>query len=92
VEEFIRNEILPLDERLTYRGIGLMWGIDCIKLGGDSFSEAVVDACFRRNLIIERAGRDSSVVKIMPPLVIEDDLLKQGLTIVKEAFIEALNN
>lgn len=90
VEDFIRNEILPLDQRLTYRGIGLMWGIDCVKLGGDEFSEAIVEGCFKRNLILERAGRDSSVVKIMPPLVIEEDLLKEGLAIVKEAFIEAL--
>ena len=90
VDEFIRKEILPLDERLSHRGIGLMWGIDCSKLGGDAFSEAIVDTCFQKKLIIERAGRDSSVVKIMPPLVIEDELLVQGLQIVKEAFIEAL--
>lgn len=90
VENFIRNEILPLDVGLSYRGIGLMWGIDCSKLGGDPVSEAVVEACFKRNLILERAGRGSSVVKIMPPLVIEEDLLKQGLEIVKEAFVEIL--
>jgi len=41
-------------------------------------------------LIIERAGRDSCVVKIMPPLIIDKELLKQGLAIVKEAFIETL--
>ena len=91
IEEFIRNEILPLDERLSYRGIGMMWGIECAKLGGDAFSREVIRRCFAKHLIIERAGRDSSVVKIMPPLVIEDELLKQGLAIVKEAFIEALN-
>ena len=91
VEEFIKNEILPLDERLSYRGIGLMWGIDCSKLGGDPFSRDVIRRCFAKNLIIERAGRDSCVVKIMPPLIIDEELLKQGLAIVKEAFIEALN-
>ena len=91
VEEFIQNEILPLDSRLTYRGIGLMWGIDCAALGGDSFSKAVIQACFRRKLILERAGRDSCVVKMMPPLVIEDALLLEGLQIVKEAFVEVLS-
>ncbi len=90
VEDFIRNEILPLDNRLTYRGIGLMWGIDCTALGGDSFSESVVEGCFKRNLILERAGRGSSVVKLMPPLVIDEELLMQGLRIVKESFVEAL--
>lgn len=91
VEEFIRSEILPLDSRLTYRGIGLMWGIECAALGGDTFSKAIIGACFKRNLILERSGRDSSVVKLMPALVIEDDVLLKGLQIVKEAFVEVLS-
>jgi len=36
------------------------------------------------------AKLDSCVVKIMPPLIIDKELLKQGLAIVKEAFIETL--
>ena len=91
VEQFIVEEILPLDSRLSYRGIGMMWGVDCEKLGGDTFSKAVIQACFRRKLIIERAGRDSCVVKLMPTLVIEDDILMQGLQILKEAFVEVLS-
>ena len=90
VEAFIKDEILPLNDQLTYRGIGLMWGVDCAKLGGDAFSKAVIQACFRRKLILERAGRDSCVVKMMPPLIIDDDLLLKGLKIVKEAFVEVL--
>ena len=91
MEQFIREEILCLDDRLSCRGIGMMWGVDCEKLGGDAFSRAVIQACVRRNLIIERAGRDSCVVKMMPTLVIDDQTLMQGLNIVKEAFIEVLN-
>lgn len=90
IEQFIIDEILPLDERLSHRGIGMMWGIECEKLGGDPFSNAVTMACFDRKLVIERAGRDSSVVKIMPALMIEDELLMQGLRIVKEAFADVL--
>ena len=90
IEDFIVNEILPLDSRLSHRGIGMMWGIECEKLGGDGFSHAVTKACFDRKLIIERAGRDNSVVKLMPPLVIEEDLLVEGLRIIKDAFIQVL--
>jgi diaminobutyrate-2-oxoglutarate transaminase len=90
VENFIINEILPLDSRLHYRGIGLMWGVDCDKLGGGVFSRAVMQACFRRKLILERAGRDDSVVKMMPALTISDELLMEGLNILKEAFVEVL--
>ena len=92
VEDFIVNEILPLDSRLTHRGIGLIWGVECEKLGGGEFSHDVTAACFRRKLIIERAGRDSSVVKIMPALTIPDEILLEGLQIVKNAFVEVLNN
>lgn len=92
MESFIRNEILSLDSRLSCRGIGMMWGVDCAKLGGDSFSGAVIRACVKRNLIIERAGRDSCVVKLMPALVIDDETLMKGLNIVKEAFIEVLQS
>lgn len=90
VDRFIREQILPLDSRLCHRGIGLMWGIDCEKLGGDSFSGAVIRACVKRKLIIERAGRDSCVVKLMPALIIDDETLLKGLNIVKEAFEEVL--
>ena len=90
IDDFIRQEILPLDARLSHRGIGMIWGIDCEKLGGDTFSRAVINACFRKKLIIERAGRDSCVVKLMPTLVIEDEILMKGLQIVKEAFVEVL--
>ncbi len=92
IEEFIRNEILPLDSRLSHRGIGMMWGVDCAELGGSAFSSKIIAACFKRQLILERSGRDSSVVKLMPTLVIEDDVLLRGLQIVKEAFAEVLAN
>lgn len=91
IEKFICNEILPLDQRLSYRGIGMMWGIDCSLLGGSSFSKEIISSCFRKELILERAGRDSCVVKLMPTLVIDDELLMEGLQIVKEAFVEVLS-
>ena len=42
-------------------------------------------ASIRNGLILERAGRDDSCVKIMPSLVIPMDLLEKGLEIVKKA-------
>ena len=64
------------------RGIGCIWGID---VGTGVRSKAVIRECFDRGLILERAGRDDSVVKIMPSLVIEKELLIQGLQILKES-------
>ena len=89
VKAFVEKEILPLDERLELRGMGLIWGIDFGKIDSD-LSEVIIEKCFDRNLICECAGRNGAVLKIMPPLVIEDDLLMQGLEIVAECTKEAL--
>ena len=35
IEEYIKTNILSLDARLSYRGIGLIWGIDFMKLGAE---------------------------------------------------------
>lgn len=88
VESFIQEEILPLDSRLTYRGMGLMWGIDFSAIDSALALEAVHE-CFDRKLIIEVAGRKDSVLKLMPPLTIPEEVLKEGLAIIK-ASVEAV--
>ncbi|HZJ75284.1 MAG TPA: aspartate aminotransferase family protein [Clostridia bacterium] len=90
--EYITNEILPLDERLKLRGIGLILGIDMTDLGGDSASLAVMKSCFKKGVIAERAGRDNAVFKIMPALTIEDEKLLYGLSIVKDCIKNYLAN
>ncbi len=90
--EYITNEILPLDKRLTLRGIGLILGIDMTDVGGDSASLAVMKACFEKGVIAERAGRDNAVFKIMPALTINEDKLLYGLSIVKDCIKDYLTN
>ena len=89
VKDFIEKEILSIDSRLELRGMGLIWGIDFGKIDPE-LSEVVIEKCFDRQVICECAGRDGAVFKIMPPLVIEDDLLMKGLKIVAESVKEAL--
>lgn len=77
IKEFLNPYILK------YRGMGLIWGID---LSIDpTITPKVIQQCFNTGLIIESAGRKDSVLKIMPPLTIEDQLLKQGLAILVDA-------
>ena len=90
VKNFIENEILPLDSRLEYRGMGLIWGIDFAGFVDDELSEKVIHTCFKNKLVIEGAGRKNSVVKLMPPLVIEDNILLEGLEILKKSIAECL--
>lgn len=89
IDEFIKNEILPLDSRLSYRGIGLIWGIDFMKIDAKKALDCS-HACFDKGLVIELAGRHDSVLKLMPALTIEDEVLKEGLEIIKASVISVL--
>ena len=89
VKDFLEKEILPLDDRIQIRGLGLIWGIDFSNINPD-IADEVIDGCFKNNLICECAGRNGSVVKIMPPLVISDKLLYKGLNILIEVIKRTL--
>ena len=85
VEEYMKNEILPLDERLAVRGRGLIFGLDFSKAAPKGTCREVVTECFKNGLIIEQAGRDDSVLKLMPALTISEEELVQGLEIIKKS-------
>lgn len=91
IKNFIEKEICTLDERITYRGIGMIWGIDFNGIDSKIAIECIHRA-FDNNLIMEVAGRADSVVKIMPPLTIEDEVLIEGLSIVKNVVVDVLNS
>lgn len=89
IEEFLKNEICGLDRRIKVRGIGMIWGIDL-----NSISSALALKCVHRafeyGLILEVAGRKDSVLKILPPLTIEHDVLMRGLEVLKQTLKEVL--
>lgn len=89
INAFLRDEIVALDSRIAYRGIGLLWGIDFAAFG-KNMTKALIAAAFKNGLIVERVGRDNNVLKLMPPLVIEDELLLKGLNILKKSVQEIL--
>ena len=67
---------------MEIRGKGLIYGID-FKDG--KLSRSILDECYKKGLIIELAGRKDSVLKIMPALTIEDDLLLEGTEKIKKS-------
>jgi diaminobutyrate-2-oxoglutarate transaminase len=85
IRDFIKRRILPLGEKLEYRGRGMIHGIDFERYGDDTLSLRVARECFKNGLIIERAGRNDCVLKIMPALTIDRQELTDGLTIIEEA-------
>ncbi len=84
IEKTIKEEILPISPILSCRGIGMIWGID-FETENAKICERVAKDCFASGLIIERAGRGRSVLKLLPTLTIEDSDLKKGLAIIKKA-------
>lgn len=84
IKEYLEKEILTIDDRLSIRGIGMIWGIDFSGIDA-SLSKKAMQECVKNGVIIERAGRGDCVLKILPPLVIEEEELLKGLEIIKES-------
>ncbi len=67
-------------------GIGFVWGVDLWHCDPDGkTSKAVLDDCFKNRLIVERVGRGNAVIKVMPELLIDEETLRKGLEILKNA-------
>ncbi|MFF7856959.1 diaminobutyrate--2-oxoglutarate transaminase [Streptomyces sp. NPDC007904] len=64
------------------RGRGLAWGLPFDRPGA---ARAACDAAYRRGLLMETAGPDDEVAKILPPLTVAEEELRRGLGILDEA-------
>ncbi|MCD4758144.1 MAG: diaminobutyrate--2-oxoglutarate transaminase [Arcobacteraceae bacterium] len=62
---------------IDIRGRGLAYGFE-IK-DDKTIAGEISEYAFKENLIIETCGSDSQVVKFLPPLVIDEDTLREGL-------------
>ncbi|HRI63647.1 MAG TPA: diaminobutyrate--2-oxoglutarate transaminase [Polyangium sp.] len=72
---------------LSVRGKGLIYGL---QLPNSDVSGTITRDVFQRGLIMERCGARGTVLKILPPLVIEDEVLRQGLGILEESIFAHL--
>ncbi|OZH51619.1 diaminobutyrate--2-oxoglutarate aminotransferase [Hydrocoleum sp. CS-953] len=67
---------------MEVRGKGLIQGL---KIPEEGFSCKVSRNAFKQGLIIETAGPYNEVLKLLPPLTIEDELLLEGLDIIEKS-------
>jgi diaminobutyrate-2-oxoglutarate transaminase len=79
--------ITKIDPSVRIRGRGMVLGIDLGEAGGPDRAAAAQRECFDRGLILERCGREDEVLKLMPPLTIDGDVLQAGLDIVESAML-----
>ncbi|MEI7540644.1 MAG: 4-aminobutyrate--2-oxoglutarate transaminase [Actinomycetes bacterium] len=72
------------------RGRGAMQAIELVEAGtknpNTAAMNAVVKYCQSKGVLILTAGTYSNVVRFLPPLVITDELLKDALSVLEEAF------
>lgn len=91
--KFVREELQNIIERqniaATIRGRGLIIGVEFDDI---ELADNISKACFDRELVIETAGIDGQVLKLLPPLTVTDEELKQGLSIIEEALNAVLQS
>lgn len=72
---------------LVLKGRGMIRGIE---LSDPDLAEQIKAEAFRNRLVVETCGPTDSVIKLMPPLTIETEVLNEGLDVLARAFDHAL--
>lgn len=89
----VRERFLALQKKCSLvgdvRGLGAMIGMEFVEHGdpqqpATKFVAAVQKACLERGLLLIAAGTYSNVIRVLSPLVITDEQLERGLTILTE--------
>jgi diaminobutyrate-2-oxoglutarate transaminase len=87
VEQRLTCMIAEHGIKATVRGRGLIQGVHFEQEG---LATRVSQGCFERGMIIETAGIDDQVLKLLPSLTIKDDELQHGLDTIAASLREAL--
>ncbi|MEU1628310.1 4-aminobutyrate--2-oxoglutarate transaminase [Streptomyces sp. NPDC020096] len=98
IEEVMKGRLTALAEKFDIvgdvRGRGAMIAIELVKSGTKNSSKdpnpeataAVAKACHAEGLVVLTCGTYGNVLRFLPPLVIGEDLLTEGLDIIERAF------
>ncbi len=76
------------------RGLGAMMAIEFVKNNdprqpNPELCAHIIKQCYNRGLILLSAGTFKNVIRILSPLVISEELLEKGLTILEEEIINS---
>jgi 4-aminobutyrate aminotransferase / (S)-3-amino-2-methylpropionate transaminase / 5-aminovalerate transaminase len=75
------------------RGRGSMVAIELVEADGitpnTAATQRIASACHQAGLLVLTAGTYSNVIRFLPPLVIPDELLEEGMGILGKAVAEA---
>ncbi|MFJ9953096.1 4-aminobutyrate--2-oxoglutarate transaminase [Kitasatospora sp. NPDC091207] len=86
-EKFAGHDSVRIGE---VRGRGAMIAVELVKPGGKEpnaeATAAIAKACHAEGLVVLTAGTYGNVLRFLPPLVIPEHLLNEGLDILENAF------
>ncbi|MFJ9418258.1 MULTISPECIES: 4-aminobutyrate--2-oxoglutarate transaminase [unclassified Streptomyces] len=94
IEQVMKTRLTAMAEKFDIigevRGRGAMIAIELVKSGSKEpnaeATGALAKACHQEGLLVLTTGTYGNVLRFLPPLVIGDDLLNEGLDILEAAF------
>ncbi|WP_428774913.1 pyridoxal phosphate-dependent class III aminotransferase [Vibrio sp.] len=102
--QYLRHGLENIQKRVNciaeVRGKGLMLGVEIKNPNGEKnkFGEPVADgqltlaiqrAALERGLMVEKGGREGSVIRFLPPLIISFEQIDFALRVIEEAILAA---
>ncbi len=90
IESALTAQGIASIDGLAVRGLGMIWGVDCSQVADEQASSKIASICFEKGLIVETAGRGGHVIKLLPPLNIDREILAEGLGILTNAIRSVL--
>jgi 4-aminobutyrate aminotransferase/(S)-3-amino-2-methylpropionate transaminase len=96
IEEVMKPRLRALAEKYPLigevRGRGAMLAVELVRPGTKepdaAATAALASACHRAGLMVLSCGTHGNVLRFLPPLVIGEDLLNEGIDVLAEALAE----
>ncbi len=92
-EKLVKSQLEQMIKRhkvsAAIRGRGLIWGVE---FEDPELADKVSKLCFERGLVIETAGVNGQVLKLLPSLTISDSELLKGIFIIENSLQAALSS
>ncbi|MFI9098922.1 4-aminobutyrate--2-oxoglutarate transaminase [Streptomyces fildesensis] len=97
IEEVMKGRLHAMQEKFAVigevRGRGGMIAVELVEPGtktpNAAVTAALAKACHAEGLVVLTCGTYGNVLRFLPPLVIGEDLLNEGLDIIEEALTRA---
>jgi diaminobutyrate-2-oxoglutarate transaminase len=89
ISKRLQSLVQDLGLEADVRGRGMIWGVE---FADRLLAGKVSQTCFERGLVVETAGIDDQVLKLLPSLTIDEADLVHGLDIIEQSLITVLQD